>query len=490
MPNKRLSIARNFSALLSTQIAGRGVRFIYLIAIARILEPGEVGLYTYGIAFYLTLLGLSFFGQDSLLSTRIGGHRYKFPVTAAHSFTVILAATGITVIFAFVFLNLTETDTAVLGALSFFLLALIARGFALWVRSCFIALEQATWIPRYELTFRGLEAVTGTAALFMGGGLLTVCFLHFFFWGLEAAASFRLLAKRQGFRLRLGTNRRLLKGFLSISALFTANAWFLAAFSQVGIVGLRLVQPDAAVVAYFAIAMQFFTTLMIFPISLSQAIVPGLSRAHRNRTEADLQTVATAMKAALIIGGMVAVAANAVGPWVIALLFGERYLAAGETFAWLGWAIGPYGAAFMAAQALNALDARGRGAAAALVMVGVHVAVMAVLVALAGRAGGWAGGYIDAATAGVLAGSVLGAAAALAALGSRVKVAGHGWWIRPMVLTAIPAGIMHLAPLPPLAAGALSLVLLAALTWMTGVFSRAELERIAGRLGIGRPHSL
>ena len=56
----------------------------------------------------------------------------------------------------------------------------------------------------------------------------------------------------------------------------------------------------------------------------------GLSRAHRNQTEADLQIVATAMKASLIIGGMVAVAANAIGPWIINLLFGERYMVAGE----------------------------------------------------------------------------------------------------------------------------------------------------------------
>jgi len=216
--------------------------------------------------------------------------------------------------------------------------------------------------------------------------------------------------------------------------------------------------------------------------------VPGLSRAHRNQTEADLQTVATAMKAALIIGGMVAIAANAVGPWIITLLFGERYLAAAATFAWLSWAIGPYAAAFMAAQALNALGARGKGALTAMVMVGVHVAVMAVLVALGqAQANGWAGDPIGAASAGLLAGSILGAATGLAVLGSRIKICGHGWWIKPMILTAIPAGFMHLAPLPPLVAGTFSLFLLATLTWMAGIFSRTELDRIAGRLKANRP---
>jgi O-antigen/teichoic acid export membrane protein len=250
-----------------------------------------------------------------------------------------------------------------------------------------------------------------------------------------------------------------------------------------GIVGLRLVQPDTAVVAYFAIAMQFFTTLMVFPVSLSQAIVPGLSRAYRNQTEDDLQTVATAMKAALIIGSMVAVVANAIGPWIITVLFGDRYLAAGNTFGWICWAIGPYAAVFMAAQALNALGARGMGALTALVMVGVHVGVMAVLLALGQwTVGGLIGGPIESTVAGLLAGSIFGAVVGLTALGSRVKIPGHGWWIKPMILSAIPVAIMYIIPLPKLISGLLSLFLLAVLTWKTGIFSRTELDRIAGRL--------
>jgi len=484
----RLPIFGNFSALVATQLFGRLIRFSYLIAIARLLEPEEVGLYSYGIAFYLTFLFLARFGQETLLSTRVGGHRNRFSTTSAYSLSITLVMISIIAVLAFIFLILTESDATSLQVLSFFILALIARGLAVWVRSCFIALEQATWIPRYEVTFRSLEATTGVVCLFFGGGLLAICFLHFAFWGAEAIASFRLLTRRQDFRLRLGTNWRLLKGLFCISALFTVNSWFLSIFSLLGIVGLRLVQPDTAVVAYFAIAMQFFTTLMIFPVSLSQAIVPGLSRAHRNQAEADLQTLATAVKAALIIGSMVAVVANAIGPWIITVLFGERYQAAGNTFGWICWAIGPYAAVFMSAQALNALGARGMGALTALVMVGVHVGVMAVLLALGQwTVGGLIGGPIESTSAGLLAGSISGAVVGLTALGSRVKIPGHGWWIKPMLLSAIPVAIMYMMPLPKLISGFLSLFLLAVLTWKTGIFSRTELDRIAGQLRATRP---
>jgi O-antigen/teichoic acid export membrane protein len=49
----RLPILGNFKALVLTQLLGRVIRFLYLIAIARLIRPEEVGLYSYGIAFYV-----------------------------------------------------------------------------------------------------------------------------------------------------------------------------------------------------------------------------------------------------------------------------------------------------------------------------------------------------------------------------------------------------------------------------------------------------
>jgi len=189
------------------------------------------------------------------------------------------------------------------------------------------------------------------------------------------------------------------------------------------------------------------------------------------------------MKAVLIVGGMVAIAANALGPWMITLLFGDRYQAAGETFAVLSWAIGPYAAAFMAAQSLNSLDARGRGALTAVVMVGTHLLVMFGLLALE-PAGSSAEGTIKAAAVGLLVGSIVGAATGLSVLGAQVNTPGHRWWITPMILIALPAGIMEIVSLPALLAVALSFALLLTLTWIAGVFSRDELDGIGERLGL------
>ncbi len=476
----RLPILRNFSALVVTQIFGSAIRFLYLIAIARLLEPDDVGLYSYGIAFYMTLFFLAHFGQETLLSKRVGGHRNRFVTTAAYSLSITLIMISIVAVSASIFLNMTEHDSARLQVLHLFILALITRSLAVWARSCFVALEQVAWIPRYEATFRSLEATTGVACLFFGGGLLHICFLHFAFWGVEATASLRLLIQHQGFRLRLGTDWRLLKAFFRASFVFTVNVWLLGVFSLLGIVGLGLFQHDISVVAYFAIAMQFFTTVMIFPISLSKAIIPGLSRAYRYQTESDLQILATALKVVFIMGGVVAVVANAIGPWAITALFGDRYLAAGNTFSWICWAIGPCAAVFIVAHTLNALDASGLAALTALVMATVHAGVMAVLLSM----GDWTtGGFLEAsvmsAVAGLLAGSISGAVVGSMALSTKLKMPDHNWWRMPLIFSIMPIAVVYFLPEP--VGGVVSIFLLIFLTWKTGIFSRIELDRITGR---------
>ena len=482
----QVPILGTFNSIVIAQLCGRIIRFSYLIAIARLLEPEEVGFYSYGLAFYLTFLFLAAFGQETLMSTRIGRNRNNFSNTSAQSLSITLIMTSIVAVLALAFLFFTESDGDKLKVLSMFILALIVRAPAVWVRSCFIALEQAEWIPRFEITFRSLEAATGVICLLLGGGLFAICFLHFAFWCAEAFASFLIFKRHQNRRLRVGVNWRLIKCYFCVSALYTANAWLLSIFFLLGIVGLKLVQSDVALVAYFSVAMQFFTTLMIFPISLSQAIVPGLSRAYCKQTKADIRTVTMAIKVVLIVGCIIAVIANAMGPWFITTLFGKKYLLAGDIFGSICWAIGPYAVVFIAAQALNAVGARGMGALTALMLVSANIGVMVIFLSLEQWAPGEiTGGPIASAVAGLLTGSYVGAFVGLISVSSRLKLPDQSWWIKPIVLSCLPVVILYYMPLPVYICCLLSLLLLILLTWKTGVFSRSELDQIAGRLKVG-----
>lgn len=482
LPLARRSILHNFSALTSTQVAGRLIRFLYLAVAARFLSADDIGLYAYGMAAYLSLLGLAALGQSTLLATRIGRKPSYFAVTVAHSLTILL--TGLVVVTAagFGLLWLTEPDIAVRQVLAFFLLALVARGFASWVRNCYVALERATWIPRYEFAFRGFEALTGIAALWLGAGLLFICFLHFAFWTLEAVASFALLMRDTGFRLRLGTQMRLLRRYALMSMPIMLSLWLLNLFPQLGIIGLRQIQPDSAQVAHFAIAMQFVTTLFVLPASLSRAILPGLARAHRNRDEKDLMALLTALKLCLVGGALAAAATAAFGPWLVAAVFGERYLAAGEAFASMIWGLGPYSAAFIAASALNALNFNGRATAAAFLMVAIQGGGMILLAGPGGL------DPMDATVAAFLLASLAGMAWSFRGLTTALRLdagrARRGWWLAPTGLLVACAAIGLAGRLDPVWVLALGIALTLAGTAILRVFSRCELAVLLAKAGL------
>ena len=318
----RSGFTSNFLALLSTYMLGRSVRFVYLIVIARLLSPEEVGIYTYGVALYLAFLGISQFGQQGILSTRIGRSRAGILNLVAHSLTVRLVATGLVTALLLVFAVVTESDRDVLIAILFFVSALVPRSIVLWVRSCYVALEQTAWIPRWELGFRSAEAIVGTLVLVSGGDLVAICFLHFFFWLIEAVAALHRLVTHAQVPLRLGHNARYLAQLARQSVNFMLSLWLVEFFLIIGVVVVRELQSDAAAVGYFGVAMQFFTTFVVIFIALGDVLLPKLSRAYNQGNSSNIDAVPLLMRAMLLGGVPLAIIANAYLPPMIEFLLG------------------------------------------------------------------------------------------------------------------------------------------------------------------------
>lgn len=349
----RSGFTSNFLAILATHMLGRSIRFVYLIVIARLLSPAEVGIYTYGVALYLAFLGISQFGQQGILSTRIGRNRAGILNLVAHSLTVRIVATVVVTALLLIFAVVTESDDDVFIAILFFVLTLVPRSLVLWVRNCYVALEQTVWIPRWELGFRSAEAIVGTLVLLNGGDLVAICFLHFFFWLIEAVAALHRLVTQARVPFRLGHNARYLTQLVRQSVSFMLSLWLVEFFLIVGVVVVRGLQTDAAAVGYFGVAMQFFTTFVVIFIALGDTLLPKLSRAYNQDNAAGINAVPLLMRAMLIGGVPLAIIANALLPPMIQFLLGVRYAAVGPIFADLSWSIGPYAFVLLAMQALN-----------------------------------------------------------------------------------------------------------------------------------------
>lgn len=478
----RSGLASNFLAILATHMVGRSIRFLYLIAIARLLPPEDVGIYTYGVALYLTFLGLSLFGQQGILSTRIGRSRGGLLTLVAHSLTVRLIATGTVAAALLFFALLTEPESGNLPAIIFFVLTLIPRSLAMWVRNCYLALEQTAWIPRWEIGFRTSEAVTGVAVLLAGGGLAAICFLHLFFWSAEAIASLYRLTHHAHIPLRLGLKARYLLRLARQSVFFLFSLWLVDAFLIFGVVIVRGLQDDTAAVGFFGIAMQLFTTFMVIFVALGDTLLPKLARAYnRENATPGLEAMPMLMRMVLVAGAPMAILASAYLPPLITKLLGAQYALVGPIFAQLAWSVGPYAFVLLAMQSLNSAGYW----RAAVIVVAVPAALQIGLMVT------WAGdGDLFRAAWSLVIASFAGAIVAAAALKIRLGQVGIGRNLFAIALLIAASQLFRL-DLPALALGGMNWatgLLLAALYIVAALAARLfTIDDIKTLFALGRP---
>ena len=475
---RKSKLFRNAASLTVTQVGGRFIRFLYMLAIARLLGPVETGVYLYGIALYLGVMGISQFGQYVFLSHRVGKHGgTPFPVLH-HSLTLILTATLVVAGVLALFVWVSEPDFSLRLTILCFVGALVARVVAIWVRAAYVAFERPAWVPKYEIVFRGSEALVGVAALLLGGGLLAISFLHFLFWAMEAGFSLCKLNREHPGALGLGRRWGYLRKVAAVSVVYLASITAMALFSQIGIVLLRKLQPDGAFIGHFGIAMQFMTTLMIAPMAVTQAFLPRLSRSFsRGGGGRDLIT-AVKLVGALALAG--AIAAAAYGPWFITLVLGPKYAEAAELFRWLCWAFTPYAIAVLLGQCFNVIAARGK---AVIVMVGMTAVHAGFLVA-----------YVDQSPAIAAIGSMVVAAlggmiVALHQVSRILELRGHVWWGKSVFVIAATYAVFESGWAPLMITAPVALAAGAVLTWLLRVFDAEDIAAIRRLLGWPSAHA-
>jgi len=473
------TLTRTFVALLGSQIAGRLIRFVYLLVLARLLEPSGLGIYLYGTAVYVALMGFAGFGQGVFLAERLPRRTAGGPIWFAYSLTIRLGATVLAGLAGIAYAMIWESNPNIRAVVLVFIAALLIRSFVQWVRETHVALEDASWIPRYEAFFRLLEAAIGTSLAFAGSDILWLAVLHAAVWGVEAAASARLIIRR--WRPRLGRRRRLLGPMTKSSLWFLGSNGGLLVFAQAPLMTVGLLGLPAAELGRFGIAAQAYFATLLVPSTLAMALVPALSRVRRRGDVADQRAVGTLILWTLAAGTVIAVIAAVAAPWAFRILLGPSYGSSEAYFTVLAWAVGPNAAAIIIVQALNAIGAKKPAAAVAAVMLSVQVAALTILF-LDGQGG-------LAASAGVLAGSTAGYAAGIWLLRQRAAIEGQWKWWLPLLLLVLVATVMLIAPYNPAATGAACILLLALAYRVARLITREEIRYLAGRFGPSRKHA-
>lgn len=327
------SILRNAGQLAGARVVGIGLRFVYVLFLARLLSPELYGQYAVLQAFYVTFLAIAAFGLPVVLPRRLAREADRAAVLGeGRALSILLTmVAGAACAVAGLATEDTERGRELILVLA---LALLGRGLSVWVDTVFIAHERARGIVGQEGLFRPLEVGLGIALLLAGGGIYGVVILHAAIWWLQAARGLWLIRRRLGAPAPRWAWRPLWRLLLECSR-FGIPGIIYAWTIQLPLILARHSTLMPAELGQVALAYQVFMVGLVLPGSLSASSLPIISRSMVRGDGKAFRFLKAVVAFALIAGAAAVALADASGPAAVGLLFGEKYALAGGL---LGWA--------------------------------------------------------------------------------------------------------------------------------------------------------
>ncbi len=461
--------------LFSARALDTTVRAIYVLLIAHILGLEDYGLFSYGQAYYLSLMWFASFGIDVMLARASARGSSRFARTVQHTLALrlLVIATLTLVSLAGAWLLHDSQDTSEL--LSVFAIALLARGISWWANQVLITIGKTKLFLYINTAARSTELLLAVVVLILDANLLALVWLH----SLIAVITALVLAvsvHRACLPVRPRWNRGVIKAMSYrgqyLSLLLGATNLILLS----PLILFAHLDPDPAALGQFALIMQGVFLLANIGWSIGMAALPVLSRdtdgafTHRY--------VRVSIRLGWLLGLMGALAGFSLGPPVVELLLGAQYEVAGDM---LGYALLVLAFITWGSTLQQVLLVKQRRSTALVAALAGTVAVVLFAVVLIPRFG------VPGGIAALLTGNTVWAATLIGALLFSREIGAWEALAKPgCAAFLILAVYVPLSFLSPVLAIAVSILFLLPIASLCGVLESDERQWITQRLGIGR----
>jgi len=320
---------RNSIYLVGSRWMTYAMRLVYIAALAHFLGPERYGIYSYGIAWYLSFLPVANLGLGVILSREISNRSGNGKDIVSQTFGLQICIALLAFAICNISAHVVEEDVAIKVVILVFSLSLIGRPFAWWVEQVYTAYEANKYSFLLDSIFRPGEVVCGVFILLFGFGILGVAGLHSAWWWAQGAFGIVMILRFVG-KFKIIFNWKAVKKLvvqgIPIGLSFLFVNWFLQGpivlFRHFGSAGFELGQ--------FALVMQAFILLSSIPTAVCTAALPGLSRSVTRRNGKEQDFLENIMRSALIIGTIIGFSFMIMGPWIVELTFGSKYSMAGK----------------------------------------------------------------------------------------------------------------------------------------------------------------
>jgi len=344
------SIFQNSAFLMGGRWINMLVRMFYIVILARLLGAELYGIYNYGISIYMPFFVLTSIGIGQLLSNLVASDKTSGHDIVSQTFTLRLIAGILSAISMTTIGWLTEEIFQTKVLFLFFSIALIGRTLAIWVQEVFTAYEINQHSFHLQLIFRPIECLLALIVLVKGGSILALALVHAISWWLQALSGLKLVRKnipKFYFSHKLKHISYLLPKCLIIGLTGMLINWM----NQGAITFTRYMEGMGNSLGQFALAMQGVLLLSSIIISFNDAALPVLTQSVHRQDGKDIIYVETQMRLAIFLGAISGLTGMFFGTWLVNLLFGPKYLEAGQLLGFTMWLLIP----FLWGNALNAL---------------------------------------------------------------------------------------------------------------------------------------
>jgi len=323
------SVIRNSAYLLGGRFLTTLFRFLYALVLARKLGPKLYGLFSFGMAWYISFLFLANLGIGVILGREVGRDRRRGAHVSSQTLMLRAFFAFFTAILCGVVGWFLETNTETRRILIVFSLALFGRAVTTWAEMTFIAYEEAKYCFKLQVIFHPLEVVCGLVVLLAGGDVLGVAIVHAISWWSQALCGLAMV-HRQIVKIYMvwtweGFRNILSQGLPIGLGLFVVN-WL----QQGPLVLFRHTAGAGDSLGQLALSMQVFCILGIAPTAVVIASLPILSRSVARQDGKDVSFVVDMLRASLTLGTVLGLSGMALGPYIVGAVFGVHYTEAGH----------------------------------------------------------------------------------------------------------------------------------------------------------------
>ena len=321
------SLSFNAGFLVFSRVLEKAILFIYILILARLLGPEMIGLYNYGLAWYLIFLPLACWALGQLLGMYLGRKPSNTEDIVGATLLIRIFATVLAALFCFIIGFLTNDDPLSRIVVSVFVIALVGRSLAMWGRACFVAVELSHYSAGLEVGFRLLEVFCGLIYFFFGGGIIGLCAIHSACFVVEGLIAIVLVRKRLSFR-KIFVPSSFLRPYAVEAFPIVLNIFFLLALFQSGFVVLKHVSMDMRTLGLYTVASLLISNTAFISEALGNAALPILSRAHARGTGETIIFLEAMLKICTLCSAVLIIFVIIFDTIIIQILYGEKYLMA------------------------------------------------------------------------------------------------------------------------------------------------------------------